>query len=261
MLRAINTAATGMSAQETNVNTIANNVANVNTIGFKKSRTEFNDLLYETIQEAGSQSGNNSNYNVGIQVGSGTKTAAIRKINSQGNPKITNNPFDLMINGEGYFGIMANNNQIKYTRDGAFNLDKNGILVNKNGDKVFPTITFPPETTTVNISSNGTVEAFTKNQVQPQNLGTIPIFSFVNPAGLRSEGLNLFGETNASGSPIQGIGGENNIGVIQQGALESSNVSIMNEMTNMIKAQRAYEMNAKIMGVADQMLQTVNTIR
>ncbi len=261
MLRALNTAATGMSAQEQNVSVISNNIANVNTNAYKKSRTEFDDLMYETLQEPGARSGADTQYNVGVQLGSGAKVSGTRKLHEIGNPQVTNDPFDLMINGEGFFGVILPNNQVKFTRDGSFSVDAQGGFVDKSGNKVFPGITLPPGVTTVNISRTGQVEAFLKNQVEPQNVGSIAVFTFVNPAGLRSEGGNHYAETAASGQPTQQVAGENGSGEIQQGVLESSNVNIVNEMTNLIKAQRAYEMNSKVLGVADQILQNTNNIR
>lgn len=261
MIKALNTAATGMAAQEANVNTISNNIANVNTTGYKKDRAEFEDLLYETVNEAGGRSSNTTLYNVGTQIGTGAKISATRKQFVQGNPQLTNNPFDLMINGEGFFGIILPNNELKYTRDGSFNVDSTGTLTTTSGYKVFPGFTFPPGTISVNISDDGNVDAYIKGQIEPINVGQMPVFTFTNNVGLKSSGGNLYQVTTSSGQPIQNVAGTGNAGVIQQGALESSNVSIMNEMTNLIKAQRAYEMNSKVMGVADQMLQTVNNIR
>ena len=261
MLRALNTAATGMASQEANVNTISNNIANVNTTGFKQKRTEFEDLLYETTTAPGSRSSSTTQYNVGNQVGSGSKVSSTRTINTQGNPIITNNVFDLMVNGEGYFGIIQPNNEIQFTRDGSFNVDNQGNLVNKDGHKLFPGINIPPTATGVNISESGNVDVYFKNQVASNNVGSIPLFTFVNPVGLKSVGKNLVIPSEASGQPIQGVAGQDNVGVINQGALEAANVSIMNEMTNLIKAQRAYEMNSKVMGIADQMLQAVTNIR
>ena len=261
MIKALHTSATGMAAQESNVNTISNNLANVNTTGFKKDRTEFDDLLYETVQEAGAKSSGNSEYNVGLQVGSGVKSAATRKIHSQGSPQMTNNPYDLMVNGEGFFGITSPTGEMKYTRDGSFNVDAQGNLVTRAGHRVFPGIVVPPNIMKISISDNGVVEAFTRDSVEPINLGQIPVFTFVNPAGLRSEGRNLMGATSGSGQAIQNIAGENGSGTVMQGAIEASNVNVMNEMTDLIKAQRAYEMNSKVMGVADQMLQTINNVR
>jgi flagellar basal-body rod protein FlgG len=261
MIRALHTSATGMAAQESNVNTISNNIANVNTTGFKKGRTEFDDLLYETVQEAGAKSSGNSEYNVGVQVGSGAKVSATRKIHSQGSPQMTNNPYDLMVNGEGFLGIIGPNGELKYTRDGSFNVDSQGNMVTRAGHKVFPGIVVPPNVLKLNIAENGIVEAFTRESVEPINLGQVPVFTFVNPVGLRSEGGNLMGATSGSGQAIQNMPGDNGSGYLMQGAIEASNVNVMNEMTDLIKAQRAYEMNSKVMGVADQMLQTVNNIR
>lgn len=261
MIRALHTSATGMAAQESNVNTISNNIANVNTTGFKKGRTEFDDLLYETVQEAGAKSSGNTEYNVGVQVGSGAKVSATRKIHTQGSPQMTNNPYDLMINGEGFLGTIAPSGELKFTRDGSFNVDAQGNMVTRAGHKVFPGIVVPPNVMKINIAENGQVEAWTQNSVEPMQLGQIPVFTFVNPVGLRSDGGNLLSATTGSGQPIQNIAGENGSGIVMQGAIEASNVNVMNEMTDLIKAQRAYEMNSKVMGVADQMLQTVNNIR
>lgn len=261
MLRALNTAASGMSAQETNVNTISNNIANVNTTGFKKGRAEFEDLLYETVQEAGARSSENTQYNVGVQVGSGSKISAVRKDFTPGSPLVTNNPFDLMINGEGFFGVVAPNGGLTYTRDGSFSVDAQGSLVNKSGLRLFPGFTLPPGTVSVNVSTTGDVDAFSQGATDAQNIGKIPIFTFTNQVGLKSAGGNTYRATSASGAPQQKNAGEAGAGSIQQGTLESSNVKVMNEMTNLIRAQRAYEMNSKVMGVADQMLQATNNIR
>lgn len=261
MMRALNTAATGMATQETNVTTISNNVANLNTTAYKKQRAEMEDLLYETVTEAGARSAANTQYNVGLQIGSGSRVSAVRKEFTQGAPKLTNNPFDLMINGDGFFGVVLGTGETMYTRDGAFNVDSTGTLVTRQGHRVFPGITFPPGTKSVNITEDGSVEVFLNGQVQPNVVAQIPIFTFINSTGLKSYGGNLYRLTASSGEAIQNIGGQSNAGRIQQGALESSNVSIMNEMTSLIRAQRAYEMNSKVMGIADQMLQTVNNIR
>lgn len=260
MFKAINTAATGMSAQETNVNTLANNIANVNTTGFKKGRTEFQDLLYETIQEPGSRYSTDSEYNVGTQVGSGAKVSAVRKINTQGSPQVTRNPFDLMINGDGFFGVLTPTNEIKYTRDGSFNVDSLGNLVNSDGLRVFPGILIPPGTTSVNISTTGEVEAYLPGQITPSAVGNVAVFTFANPAGLRSEGKNLLAQTNSSGVPLQNVPGQSNSGIIEQGHLESSNVNVMTEMTDLIRAQRAYESNSKVMNVVDGMMGNANNI-
>lgn len=261
MLKALNTAASGMASQEVHVNTISHNIANVNTVGYKKQRAESEDLLYQTVIEAGARSSDDTQYNVGLQVGSGSRVVAVRKELSQGDPQMTKNPYDLMINGDGFFGIELPNGQTRYTRDGAFNVDHQGVLVTKNGYRVLPGITLPPGTVSLVISESGVVEAFQQGQVEPINVGQIPVYTFINPVALRAQGANLYAQTQSSGQPVQQVAGESNAGVIMQGALEASNVSIMNEMTDLIRAQRAYEMNSKVMGVADQMLQTVNNIR
>ncbi len=260
MIKALNTAATGMAAQETNVNTISNNIANVNTNAFKQQRTEFEDLLYETVQEAGGRTSSDTQNTVGTQIGTGSKVSSIKRIHTQGSPQITNNSYDLMINGEGFFGVEANGEML-FTRDGSFTVDGGGTIKTKAGHKLNPGITLPPNVKFINIGEDGSVDAFLSNQTDPIRLGQIPVYTFVNPTGLSDVGGNLARRTPASGEPIQNVPGVENAGTIQQGALEASNVSVMNEMTNLIKAQRAYEMNSKVMGVADQMLQTVNNIK
>ena len=261
MIKALNTAATGMQAQETNVNTISNNIANVNTVGYKRQRAEFSSLVYETVKEAGARSSNDTRYNVGIQIGSGAKVSSIRREFQIGSPKMTNNPFDLMVRGEGFFGVTMPDQSLSFTRDGSFSVNAQGVLVTSKGYRVFPGFNFPPETVNVNISESGRIHAYLKGQVEPVDVGQIPVFNFTNPTGLKSQGGNLYSMTESSGEPIQNIAGENKSGTIQQGALETSNVSIMTEMTGLISAQRAYEMNSKVMKVADEMLQTVNNIR
>ncbi len=260
MIRALNTAATGMSAQEQQVNSISNNIANANTTGYKSQRTEFEDLMYQTVKEAGGRSSGDTEYTVGHQVGSGAKVSATRRLHTMGSAQITQSPYDLMIMGDGFFGLQAGN-QTLYTRDGSFTVDAQGVMKTRNGYPLVPGITVPPNTKSLNISEDGKVQAYLTGQNQPIELGQIPVFTFVNPAGLTDKGGNTAGRTLASGEAVQRIPGEENAGFIQQGSLEASNVSVMNEMTNLIKAQRAYEMNSKVMGVADQMLQTVNNIR
>lgn len=260
MIRALNTAATGMAAQEKQVNTISNNIANANTTGYKTQRTEFEDLMYETVNEAGGKSSNGTEYTVGHQVGSGSKVSAIRRQHSMGSPQVTNRPYDMMIMGDGFFGVQVGN-EVMYTRDGSFTVDSQGSVKTKSGHPLVPGITVPPNTKNIHVSEDGRVQAYLTGQAQPVELGQIPVFTFVNPAGLSDRGGNLSALTTASGEAIQRIAGEENAGSIAQGTLEASNVSVMNEMTSLIKAQRAYEMNSKVMGVADQMLQTINNVR
>jgi flagellar basal-body rod protein FlgG len=261
MMRALNISATGMASQEEMVNAISNNIANLNTVGFKKSRTETEDLYYQTITEPGAKTNGETYHTVGVQLGSGSKVAATRKQFSQGDILITNNPFDLLVSGEGFFGIILPNGRLNYSRDGAFSLDSTGKIVTKNGYSLFPETVVPSTTNHVNITEDGTIEVFQNGQIEPSIIGQIPLFTFVNPVGLKSRGKNLYEETLASGGPIQNIAGQNNSGVIHQGSLEASNVNIMTEMTDLIRAQRAYEMNSKVMGTVDKMLQTVNNLR
>jgi flagellar basal-body rod protein FlgG len=261
MIRALNTAATGMQSQDSMVNNIANNIANVNTNGFKGSRTEFEDLLYDTVKEAGEQTTGTASHTVGHQVGSGSRVVATRKEFTQGPTQVTNNPYDLSIQGEGFFGIVGANEERYYTRDGSFTVSASGEIQTKSGHKLFPGFTVPQNTTHLHVAENGTVEAYIKNQVEPTNLGKLPVFTFVNAAGLKSMGGNLYAQTAGSGDPQEQEAGRGPAGSVMQGSLEGSNVNIMSEMTNLIKAQRAYEMNSKVMGVADQMLQTINNVK
>ncbi len=259
--KALNTAATGMTAQEAHVGAISNNIANMNTTAYKKDRAEIEDLGYQTYQEAGARSSATTQYNVGTQIGSGAKVAATKKEFSTGAPQITNNPFDMMINGDGFFGIIMPNGELKYSRDGSFSVNAQGVLVTRNGYKVFPGLNFPPNTSSVSVTEDGKVQAFSAQNPNPVDVGQIPVFTFINPTGLKAQGGNLYTVTVASGAPNQLIAGADQAGSIMQGALESSNVSPMTEMTDLIRAQRAYEMNSKVMGVADQMMQTINNIR
>lgn len=261
MFKALNTAATGMKAQQTNMDVIANNLANVSTMGFKKARAEFEDLLYENIKEPGSATGANSISPTGVQVGLGAKTAAVEKDFTPGSTKITNAPFDVEINGNGFFPVMQQNGQIAYTRDGAFKKGPDGRLQDKNGNLLQPEITIPANAQGVEINSNGVVQVIYQDNFQPQNLGQLQLVSFVNPAGLKSVGGNLFVPSPSSGVPQQGIPGQNGLGTLSQGQLETSNVNIVDEMVNMITAQRSYETNSKVVQAADQMLQSTNNLR
>lgn len=261
MIKSLNTAATGMQAQQTNMDVVANNIANSNTTGFKRSRAEFEDLMYQTVREPGAQTGLNSISPTGVQVGLGVKTSAVQKDFAQGSSQVTRNPFDLEIQGAGFFPVQLPDGQIAYTRDGAFKKGPDGLLQDKNGHPLQPQIVIPPEASGVEVSADGTVNVVTANNFEPQNVGQIQLVNFVNPAGLRSMGRNLFMPTNASGFPQQGAPGQNGLGFVAQGQLETSNVNIVDEMVNMITAQRAYETNSKVMQASDQMLQQVNTLR
>jgi flagellar basal-body rod protein FlgG len=261
MIKALNTAATGMQAQQTNMDVISNNIANVNTTGFKKSRAEFEDLLYQTVKEPGTASGNNSISPVGVQIGLGVRTAAVAKDFEGGSAKITTRPLDLQVEGHGFFPVLLPNGQVAYTRDGSFKKDPSGRITDSNGNPVQPEIVIPPNATGIEISQTGSVQVVTADSQVPQQVGQIQLVNFVNAPGLKAIGRNLFMPSNASGLPIQGNPGENGMGTIAQGQLEASNVNIVDEMVNMITAQRAYETNSKAVQAVDQMLQSTNNLR
>jgi len=261
MFKSLNTAATGMQAQQNNMDTISNNIANVNTFGFKKSRAEFEDLLYQNIKDPGAQTGLNAVSPSGVQTGLGVKTAATQKDFDIGSAHMTNKPLDIMIEGPGFFPIQGEDGQIAYTRDGAFQKDPNGRIVTKNGRPLIPEITIPPATTGIQIDNNGQVQVTVSGSDQPQTLGQIELVNFINPAGLKSLGKNLYSPTPGSGQPTQGAPGTAGMGSLAQGQIESSNVNIVEEMVNMISAQRSYEMNSKAIQAADQMLQSLNNLR
>ena len=262
MLKSLNTAATGMQAQQTNMDVIANNLANVSTTGFKKSRAEFEDLMYQTIKEPGTATGLNAISPTGVQTGLGTRTSSVQKDFEVGSPKITKNPLDVQIDGNGFFPIQLPDGQIGYTRDGSFKKDPNGKIVDHNGNPLQPEIIIPPGAQSqIEIGSNGAVSVTIGNSLAPQSVGQIQIVNFVNPAGLRALGKNVFVPTPASGLPQQGAPGTGSFGSLAQGQLESSNVNIVDEMVNMITAQRAYETNSKVIQASDQMLQYLNQLR
>lgn len=261
MLKALNTAATGMQAQQTSLDVIANNMANVSTTGFKKSRAEFEDLLYQTLREPGAQTSNGTVHPAGVQTGLGVKTAATQKIFEEGHAQITRNALDLAIEGSGFFPIQMANGQVGYTRDGTFHKDATGRIVDKNGHPLIPEMVIPPTASGVSVTDTGQVLYTTTANAAPQQIGQIQLVSFVNPAGLKSVGKNLFVPTPASGAPLQGNPGDNNLGMIEQGQLEGSNVNMVEEMVNMISTQRSYESNSKVVQAADQMLQYSNNLR
>lgn len=261
MIRALNTAATGMQAQQTNMDVISNNMANVNTAGFKKSRAEFEDLVYQNEKEPGQATGENAISPTGVQVGLGVRTAAVQKDFATGSANMTKRALDLMIEGAGFFQVMTPDGQPAYTRDGQFKLDPQGRIVDKNGNALQPEITIPNDSTNIEITQTGEVRVLVDGNTAPQIVGQIDIANFVNPAGLRSLGRNLYSQSPASGQAQTMRPGLNGSGFIGQGQFETSNVNIVDEMVNMITAQRAYESNSKAMQAADQMLQTINSIR
>ena len=261
MIKSLNTAATGMIAQQNNMDVIANNIANVNTSGFKKSRAEFEDLVYHTLKEPGQASGLNSVTPTGVQTGMGVRTAAVQKDFSMGQAVITKNPLDVQIEGTGFFQLRTPDGEIAYTRDGAFKKDANGRVVDKNGNTLIPDITIPQTSIALEISPAGEVRCITGKGADPQILGQIDIVNFINPAGLKSVGKNLFLPTASSGQPSQSRPGTNGTGYLAQGEIESSNVNIVDEMVNMITAQRSYETNSKVIQTSDQMMQTAVNIK
>ena len=261
MIRSLWTSATGMQAQALNLDVISNNLANVNTAGFKKSRAEFQDLLYETIRPAGTPSSQDSEVPAGIQLGHGTRPSTVLKIFSQGNMENTQNELDLAIEGDGFFQIALPNGETAFTRDGAFKLDSDGRMVNSDGFALEPEITIPSDALSISVGLDGTVSVLQAGETAPSEIGTIELARFVNPAGLISMGKNLFMTSEASGDEMTGTAGEDGLGTLAQGFLEMSNVSVVDEMVNMITAQRAYESNSKAIQAADEMLQLANNVK
>jgi flagellar basal-body rod protein FlgG len=254
MIPALRTAASGMQAQQMNIDTIANNLANVNTIGFRRSRAEFADLLYQTIRAPGSQSSASTRVPAGIQIGLGTRLTAVQKIFNQGALRPTGNRLDMAVQGEGFFQVLLPDGTNAYTRAGNFTASENGQLVTPDGYLLQPQITIPVEAESLTIEADGTVSATQKGQSTV--LGNIQLATFVNPAGLQSRGSNLFIETTASGAPNVGTPGNNQFGTVLQGFQESSNVNIVEEMVDMIIAQRAYEVSSKAIKVSEDILVT-----
>ncbi len=261
MIRGLFSAASGMQAQQLNLDTIANNLANVNTTGFKRSRVDFQDLLYQSFKAAGAASAAGAEVPTGIQVGHGVRPVATQKLFTQGNFQQTENPLDLVIEGDGFFQIQRPDGTTAYSRSGAFKRDGNGKVVTSDGFSLHPEITVPANAKSVTIGSDGIVSAILAGQTASQNVGTIELARFVNPAGLNSIGRNLFTATSASGDATTGAPGANGLGTIGQGFLESSNVSVVEEMVNLIVSQRAYEAGSKAVQSADEMLQIANNLR
>ncbi|GAA7052749.1 flagellar basal-body rod protein FlgG [Helicobacter pylori] len=261
MLRSLCSATSGMLAQQTHIDTTSNNIANVNTTGFKKSRADFNDLFYQAMQYAGTNTSNTTLSPDGMEVGLGVRPSAITKMFSQGSPKETENNLDVAITGKGFFQVQLPDGTTAYTRSGNFKLDEQGNLVTSEGYLLIPQITLPEDTTQVNIGVDGTVSVTQGLQTTSNVIGQITLANFVNPAGLHSMGDNLFSITNASGEAIVGNPDSQGLGKLRQGFLELSNVRLVEEMTDLITAQRAYEANSKSIQTADAMLQTVNSLK
>jgi flagellar basal-body rod protein FlgG len=249
-----------MQAQQINIDTIANNIANVNTTGFKQGRAEFQDLLYQNIRSAGTASSSSTTYPVGLQLGMGTRPVATARIFSQGDFQQTGNPLDLVIQGQGFFQVRLPSGETGYTRDGTFHLNAQGSLVTADGNVLEPQLTIPPSAQNIVIGADGTVSVTLAGQNAAQQVGTIQLATFQNSGGLNPAGGNLFMATTASGDAITGTPGQTGLGTINQGFLEQSNVDIVKEMVNMIVAQRAYEVNSKAIKVADDMLSQINNL-
>ena len=261
-MRAMNIASTGMMAQQTNVEVIANNIANLNTTAFKRQRAEFQDLLYQSERRVGATSSDTGTIvPVGVQIGIGVKTAAVYRITTQGNLTQTSNPLDLAIQGRGFFQVLQPDGTTAYTRAGSFQLSPTGEIVTADGFTVQPGITLPQNTLGLTINPSGQVLAQVAGQTTPQTVGQLQLANFPNEGGLEALGSSLFQETPASGSPVTGAPGSTGFGTLNQGLLETSNVDVVSEITNLITAQRAYEMNSKVIQTSDQMLSSLNQIQ
>ncbi|HDH06247.1 MAG TPA: flagellar basal-body rod protein FlgG [Nitrospirae bacterium] len=261
MDRSLFIAATGMEAQRINIDVIANNLANVNTGGFKKSRADFQELLYQNIKTAGAVSADGSEIPTGIQIGLGVKPAAVQKIFQQGDFISTGNSLDLVIEGKGFFQVSTPDGEIAYTRAGAFKLDSEGNIVNSDGYAMEPSITIPSNTLEMTITSDGTVSVLQPGSNTSVQVGQIETAQFINPGGLKALGKNLFSTTGSSGEAATGNPGSEGLGTINQGFLEMSNVNVVEEMVNMIVSQRAYELNSKVIQSTDEMLQLANNLK
>ncbi|MCU7860932.1 MAG: flagellar basal-body rod protein FlgG [Candidatus Thiodiazotropha sp. (ex Lucinoma kastoroae)] len=251
-------AKTGLDAQQTNMSVISNNLANVNTTGFKRDRAVFNDLIYQNLRQVGAQSSENTELPSGLMVGTGVRVVATQKEHSQGNIVQTGNSLDVAVQGKGYFQILHPDGNIVYSRDGTFSLTADGNIVTTNGYELQPAMTVPTNATSLTVGSDGVVSVLQSGNNTPTQIGQIELAYFVNPQGLSPVGDNLFRETNASGGVNTAIPGTDSTGTLIQGALESSNVNVVEELVNMIETQRAYEMNSKAISTTDEMLSYVN---
>lgn len=259
MFPALWIAKTGLDALQTRLAVTANNLANVNTTGYKRSRAAFEDLLYQDIRQAGGQSSEQTELPSGLNTGTGVRVVGTQKLFAQGNIAQTNNALDMAIQGRGFFQVLLPDGSTAYTRDGTFQVNSDGELVTSSGYVVQPAITLPPNAQGITVGSDGGVGVQIAGQSAPQQVGTLQIVDFINPAGLQPRGENLFLETAASGSPQQGTPGLNGLGTLTQGALETSNVNVVEELVNMIETQRAYEMNSRVIAATDSMLEFLNT--
>lgn len=255
MIRSLFIAKTGLEAQQTQMDVITSNLANVNTNGFKRSRVVFEDLLYQNVRQPGAQSSQQTTLPSGLQIGTGVRAVASERLFTQGNPLQTGNNKDVMINGGGFFQVLLPDGTPAYTRDGSFQVDPNGQLVTSSGYVVQPSITIPANAQSVTVARDGTVSITQGGLAAPSQIGSLQLTTFLNPAGLEAKGENLYVESGASGSPSTVTPGTNGAGILLQGFIETSNVNIVEEMVNMITTQRAYEINSKAITTSDQMLQ------
>jgi flagellar basal-body rod protein FlgG len=260
MIRSLWIAKTGMESQQTKLDAVSHNLANVGTNGFKRGSVQFEDLMYQTLRPAGSASSEQTQLPTGLQVGLGVRVVSSSRTFTQGTLQQTGNNLDVAIKGNGFFQIQLPDGTSGYTRDGSFQVDGSGALVTQNGYPVQPGITVPPNAIGLTIAADGTVNATLPGQTAPQNLGQLQLASFVNPAGLESKGQNLYGETAASGTPQSGAPNANGLGALQQGFVEGSNVNVVEELVSMIATQRAYELNSKAIQTSDQMLQRLGQL-
>ncbi|MFQ5469344.1 MAG: flagellar basal-body rod protein FlgG [Gammaproteobacteria bacterium] len=258
MSQALWIAKTGLDAQQTRMSVISNNLANVNTTGFKRSHAVFEDLLYQNVRQVGAQSSQDSVLPSGLNLGTGVKTVGTEKLFTQGNLVETNNPLHMAIQGRGFFQILMPDGSMSYTRDGTFHMDAQGQLVNASGYVLQPAVTIPSNTQSITIGNDGTVSVTTQGSSTPTQVGTIQLADFINPTGLQPIGQNLYLESGASGTAQTGTPGLTGLGTLNQGSLETSNINVVEELVNMIEAQRAYEMNSKAISATDRMLQYVN---
>jgi flagellar basal-body rod protein FlgG len=258
MIRSLWIAKTGMDAQQTQLDVISNNLANVGTNGYKRQVAQFEDLLYQNLRQAGANSSQQTQLPTGLQLGTGVQLVSTPRIFTQGNLQQTGSQFDMAVNGNGFFQVQMPDGTTAYTRDGTFHVDSAGQLVTSSGFALTPAVTIPPTAQSVTIGADGTVSITLPGQSAAQNVGAIQLAGFINPAGLESKGQNLFAETAASGTPTANTPGTNGLGTLQQGYVETSNVNVVEELVSMIQTQRAYELNSKAISTSDQMLQRLS---
>ncbi|KOC91803.1 MULTISPECIES: flagellar basal-body rod protein FlgG [Winslowiella] len=260
MIRSLWIAKTGLDAQQTNMDVIANNLANVSTNGFKRQRAVFEDLMYQTLRQPGAQSSEQTTLPSGLQIGTGVRPVATERLHSQGNLSQTDSSKDVAINGQGFFQVQMPDGSLAYTRDGSFQTDQNGQLVTNGGFPIQPAITIPANALSMTIGRDGTVSVTQQGQTQPVQVGQLTLSTFINDAGLESVGENLYQETQASGAPTDSTPGLNGAGLLYQGYVETSNVNVAEELVSMIQTQRAYEINSKAISTSDQMLQKLTQL-